>query len=455
MKTTANRQAVKKRSAYFLAGAAACLTTWLFTLRIGSYHVVRPLERFVLYDDGRYLLTAAVCVVILNTVRAVPLYLGWFLAGEGISYLRKKGSGACWLVPLIAIPASYSLVSRYTGYLSLHFGLPALLSTLSILIMHFSTREIRGWLSRSLVLSMLVFSFQWLDIAPSLTPWGFGGGELSMTIKMLAVIEEWDWVMDALSIVVFAIAFSGGIVASVLLVGTNMLNIQYRKLRERDQKIAELREEAIGVRGYREIQQLVHDLRRPLTTMLGLADVMAETLPSGAEQDHAKRIVKTGAHMNYMIEELLKEDARQSITVSALVEYIQSQVSAFEWRHFVEADVDSSVSRQEVCVNLIRFSRALVNILDNAHLAVRSVEAPRILFRARAVDGNVLFIVEDNGFGFSDEYFGLNGFSAWGSTGIGLAFVEDVARNHGGAVSINNLAHGGAAVAVRLPLKGV
>lgn len=436
----------------FLAGAAACLTVWLLALQIDGYLVISYLGRFALNNDGRYLLMAAASLVMLNTVRAVPLYLGWFLAGEGVSYLRRGGTTS-WLIPLIAIPSCYMLVSRYPGHLSLHFGLPALFSMFSVFVMHFSTREIRGWASRSMVLSLLVFSFQWLDIAPLLTHWRFGGGELSMAVKNLAVIEEWDWVMDALSIMIFATAFVGGIVASALLVSTNRLNIQHRKLRVSDRKITELREKVISARVYREIQQLVHDLRRPLTTILGLADVMAETLPEGAALDHIQRVVKTGSNMNQMIEELLTEDARQNVTATALVEYIQSQISAFEWRHVVEVDMDPQISGQVVCVNLIRFSRAIVNLLDNAQLASRWTDSPRIILMARAAESSVIFRIEDNGRGFSDKFLKYEGFSEWGSTGIGLAFVGEVVKNHGGELVIDNLPRGGAAVTVSLPLR--
>lgn len=454
MKTTTKKRLIKMRWAQRIAAGIVSLILWCFALRINGYNVIHSLERFALYDDDRYLLIAATSLIILNTVRAIPLYMGWFLIGEGVSRL-KLGRAASWLIPLIAIPSSYAIIARHSGYLALHFGPPALFGLLSILVMLFSTRDIRGWLSRSLVLSMLVFSFQWLDVAPSLTRWGFGGGELSMAVKNLSVIAEWDWVMDALSIGVFATAFAGGIVAVVLLVGINMLNVQYRKLRERDRKIAELREEGIRARGYSEIQQLVHDLRRPLTTVLGLADVMVETLPHGSELEHANRIVETGAHMNHMIEELLKEDARQDVTIGALVEYIKSQVSAFEWRRIVEVNIADDVSGRLVCVNMIRFSRALVNLLDNARLAVRAKPLPRIFFSVKAEAGEAFFIVADNGRGFSDKFFARNGFSEWDSTGIGLAFVAGVAEKHGGRMTITNLPADGAEVTINLPLKEV
>lgn len=138
-----------------------------------------------------------------------------------------------------------------------------------------------------------------------------------------------------------------------------------------------------------------------------------------------------------------------------LVEYIRSQISSLEWRHIVEVEVDRTTSARVVCVNMVRFSRALVNFLDNAHLAVRGMQPRRIYFSAKAGKGEVLFKVEDNGCGFSDKFFGQGGFSEWGSTGIGLAFVAEVAKNHGGGMDIANLPAGGASVTVNIPLKEV
>jgi len=442
------------RLAQLVAKGVLCLAAWVLAMRIDGGYVLRYLQRFVIYDDGRYLLTAAVGLVLLNTIRAVPLYLGWFFIGEGLSFSRR-GKMASWLVPLLAIPSTYLFVSRDPGGFSLHFGVPALFSLLSVFILHFSTRDLRSWFARAVVLSLLVFSFQWLDIAPILTRWGFGGGELSMAVKALSVMEEWDWVIDALSACIFATAFAGGIIAAVLLIGTNILGVQYRMLRARDIKIAELRESAIRDRGYKEIQNLVHDLRRPLTAILGLADVMAETLPSCREADYARHIVKTGAQMNHMIEELLEEDARRDITVGDLLEYLKSQVSAFDWRHIVEVRAALRTSELVVCVNLTRLSRAFVNLLDNASLAVKGKEAPGIVFAADAERDKVLFTVLDNGRGFSNKFLENRGFSEWGSTGMGLAFVSDVAANHGGSFSISNLPGGGAAATIMIPLKEV
>lgn len=449
-----NRRFLLSRSARLMAGGFSCLVAWLYALRVNGSFVLFYLERFAVDGDGRYLLASAVSLLALNTARALLLYLGWFYIGESLEHIRR-GKRLSWIVPLVAIPACYLIVSQYPEGLSLHFGIPALFSVATVLIMHVSTREIRGWFARSLVLALLVFSFQWLDLAPSLSRWGFGGGELSTAIKTLAEIEEWDWVLDALAFGLFLTAFLGGIAAAALLVSANIRNIQFRKIRERDNQIATLREETLRVRGYREIQQLVHDLRRPLTTILGLADVMAETMPVGVDLDHIRRIVATGANMNQMIEELLKEDARQETTVATLLGYVKNQISAFEWRHTVEVRVGKGVAERDIRINLIRLSRALVNVLDNAHLATRGRRLPEISLSVEASDDGIIFSVRDNGRGFAGRNPAALDGSGWGSTGIGLAFVGEVVKNHGGVMTMTNGIPSGAIVSISLPSQGM
>ena len=129
-----------------------------------------------------------------------------------------------------------------------------------------------------------------------------------------------------------------------------------------------------------------------------------------------------------------------------------SQISAFEWRHSVTVSATPDVRERHVRINLIRLSRALVNLLDNANLAARDAKAKGIALSA-AVDGNDLQLcVIDNGPGFSENYAADGrGLSEWGSTGIGLAFVEAVAKHHGGHLSIANRPEGGAVVTLHLP----
>lgn len=437
----------------FLVGGVICIAIWIATLQIKGSAVFYYLERFAQHDDSRYLLASAGTLVGLNTLRAIFLYVGWFNLGESLSHLSHRWKNLSWLIPLVAIPCCYALLSiMHTGLL-LHFGTPALFSIVTVVVMQMTTREIKGWISRLLIIALLVFAFQWLDLAPMLSHWGFGGGELSSAVKEFAIADEWDWVLDALSLGMFFSTGAGGMAAAALLVASSQRNAHLRKIRERDLEISALREKAISIRSHREVQQLVHDLARPLTTIVGMADVLVESLQPGDLRRYAKKVSHAGANMNQMINELLRENARQDVSVAALFEYVLSQISAFEWRHSVTVATDTDVLGKRIRINLIRLSRALVNLLDNANLAVRSAEAKEIRLSATVDRGDLRISVTDNGPGFSQNHSpDRRGLSEWGSTGIGLAFVEDVAKNHGGHLTIANRPDRGAVVTLHLPV---
>ena len=440
------RRLLQGRMMRLAYAGALCLALWLIALGFKGESVLSVLKRFVAEDDGRYLLVAAVLLVRLNTFRALFLYLGWFYLGESFA-LSGRAVSRSWILPLVAIPCSYLLISMTPGYFVLDLGIPALFSILTVVIMHLSTREIRGWVARTLVIALLVFSFQWLDIAPRLTHWGFGRGELSLALKNLAILSDWEWVLDALGLGAFACSFIGGIASAALLIGSNLRDKQFRKIREQDRAIAILHAETVRNRGYLEVQQLVHDLRRPLTTMLGLADVLVATLHEGDTHQYAAQLVESGSHMNQMIEELLKEDSMRSLPVHKVVDYVLSQISAFGWRHWVLVTMDGCEGVR-VQVNQMRFSRALVNLLDNAHMALQDVETPRIDFCISIVGERVAFCVEDNGRGFSSEVIPEK--SQWGSSGLGLVFVQEVVKKHGGCLNVSNKPLGGGSVCITL-----
>jgi len=437
-----------------LAVGMGCILIWIATLQIKGSAVFYYLERFAQHDDGRYLLASATTLVSLNTLRAVFLYVGWFNLGHSLSHLPNGWGRFSWLVPLLGVPLCYTLLSQVQGGLTLHFGAPAVLGIVTVIAMQMTTREIKGWIARLVVIALLVFAVQWLDLAPILSSWGFGGGELSSAVKDFALAADWGGVLDALSFGMFFSAAAGGGAAAALLVGASQHNANLKKIRERDLEIATLREDAIQIRSHREVQQLVHDLARPLTTILGLADVIADSLPPGDLRRYAERISRSGANMNQMINELLRDEARQSVPVSALFDYVLSQISAFDWRHSVTVLADDRVLTQRIHINQIRLSRAIVNLLDNANLAVRDAPVKEIRLSA-SVDGSTLLIsVTDSGPGFSESAASpTRGVSEWESTGFGLAFVEEVAKNHGGSLRIANGAGAGAVVSLQLPLR--
>ncbi len=159
-----------------LAAGAFFLLIWAALQQVSAAPVLHAIARVPESMDSGDLLAAASFVVLLNSLRAIALYLGWFLAGNGFASLRISLAPLSWLLPAAAIPLTYVLLPAVGEGIQLHFGIPAVLSVTSVLVIRYLTRSIPDWINKSIALSLFVFSFQWLDIIPCLTAYGAGWG---------------------------------------------------------------------------------------------------------------------------------------------------------------------------------------------------------------------------------------------------------------------------------------
>ncbi|HQQ10183.1 MAG TPA: HAMP domain-containing sensor histidine kinase [Synergistales bacterium] len=415
------------------------------------YHVFRFLDLSVRYDDSGYLLAATAVLVVINAARALLLYEGWFLVGNGAAEATGHRSVGR-VLPLVGIPVCYQAVAVFDFPSIPHFGMPAVLGLASVLLVQYLTRGVTGWINRAVALIPLLVSFQWLDVIPSLTKYGFGWGEISMAIKQIAELPNKTLVLDLVGGTFFLFLFAGALLTIELLVSYERQLEQFRRFRAQERELYSLKEQQLQSRAIREMQNLVHDLRRPLTTIVGLSDVISE---EGSENSrrHASVILKASGSMDQMISEILDAASARTVTVSALVDYSLSQVSPMDWSPSIEVDIPHECGKVLLNVNAVRLSRALANLLDNAARASStSPEGARIRLTARSSQGSIKISVEDNGPGFIQRPKAHR--SGWGSTGLGLVFVQEVVRDHGGKVTFGKSPLGGASVTLSLKRVG-
>lgn len=411
------------------------------------YRVMDFLQLAVSTDDSGYLLAATGILVVTNAVRALLLFEGWFLVGSAAGNLSGKRM-VQRLVPMVGIPACYQFVAVMDFPSVPHFGMPAVLGLMSVFVIQYLTRDVSRWANRALALGLILFSLQWLDVIPVLTSWGFGWGELSRAIKLIAELPGKEQVLNLVGGISFLGVFAGAMVTIELMVSYEKRLAQIQRLRSQERELAALREQQLRARGIQEMQRLVHDLKRPLTTITGLTDVLAQTAGDPLVQRHSGIILDSAETMDRMISEILSPRARRPIGCGAVMDYALSQVRPFAWSDRIEVHKLAEEEEPGVEVNLIRFSRALINLLDNAHRATAERENPHILLSCERTGDGVSFSVEDNGGGMPDQPRPHR--SGWGSTGLGLAFVEEVVGEHGGSLLFGGSPMGGARVRILL-----
>lgn len=210
-----------------------------------------------------------------------------------------------------------------------------------------------------------------------------------------------------------------------------------------------------------------HDLKAPLTTILGHADLMgmeeeARTNPVLAGSLGAVR--RQGARMTELIDGVLAYST--AATTDLHVAPVDLDALVTEVLRDLGTVVDGASATVEVARDLPvtvgsrpLLERVVQNLVINA-VAYGHPHAPRVWVEGRTDSGWTELSVSDNGPGVpQEEREGIFDMFQRGSTsagsagsGIGLAFARRVVTRHGGTLVVDDAPGGGARFTVRLPL---
>ena len=220
------------------------------------------------------------------------------------------------------------------------------------------------------------------------------------------------------------------------------------------------------------VHALTHELKSPLTAIRGSVELLepvadAPVLPEQDRRRFIATIREQAERMAQMIDKLLSLAAveyRQHIeepelvAVRTLFEKAAEQMAT----RLSQADVALEVTVPDAGMTLrgdpFLLQQAIVNLLDNA--VDFSPAGSRIVLAAQGIRDSVDITVADNGPGIPDyaasrvfdRFYSLPR-PAGGSrsSGLGLAFVAQVAELHGGRASLCNRETGGALATLELP----
>lgn len=423
-------------------------------MNVHTFGVMDSLTQSLTHVNAGHLVGAAVRLVLLNTIRALPIYLGAFLVVEGLGTRRPFLVDV--FVPTLTIVTAYYLIQFLHGIVY-DFRMPALIQIVAISIVLRLNTVGKGLLNKTVVLAQLLFGLQWLDIVPGLTEYGFGHGEVSLAVKSASLVIEGG---QALTLLGYALC--GVLVVNALLTGKFMIDyFRHVKLvvadRENRLKVERMKIEMMGARHLLESQALVHDLKTPLTTITGLASVLEQTAADGETAGYLHKITEYCERMNSLISQVLSGDERQAIRGSELMERLSAQLPSEKTRLLVRFAAQGPLP--DVRVNVVRMIRALANLVGNAVWAVGEREGPgrgrvKVTFSSGGPGENLIITIQDNGIGIPTET--LNhiwdaGFSTHGSSGLGLTFTREVIIENGGTIAIESTPGQGTVCRVELP----
>jgi signal transduction histidine kinase len=212
---------------------------------------------------------------------------------------------------------------------------------------------------------------------------------------------------------------------------------------------------------------VAHDLRAPLITIDGFAQVLKETSAETLDEaslGHLGHIQTAVARMHRLIEDLLGLSkivrapmAKTSVDVSAIGAEIAQRLRQASPQRVGEIVIAPGLVAQGD-PGLVRI--ALENLLSNAWKFTSKREHAHVeLDTVRGAEGDTVFRVRDNGAGFDPRYatklFGpfqrCHAQSDFPGTGIGLATVQRIVHRHGGKIWVEAQLDRGASFYFTLP----
>ncbi|MCA0985295.1 HAMP domain-containing histidine kinase [Halobacillus yeomjeoni] len=422
----------------------ATMPLWLTTEMVGLTSLMEDLKE---EPTGSTLMLAAFALVMLNTVRALPHYIGALLLGDEIGINTDKA----WLkivIPFVLIPLVYLIINGYNS-MDYHFGGPALLLLLSIAILHLLGKGQLRPLFKSFILIQLLFGFQWLDTVLFLSAFGFGGGPISTEVKETAAQLGFGGTLSFYSLV-----FCGVFIINALVLATYLTVSEQKRQMRQDLAIARL--DMVESRSGREALHLVHDLKTPLSLMEGLNSLIQMKTQDKDILQYTEKISSSIQSTSDMVSEILYHEKKNWCTLKTFIEYVRAnKLSDSETIYEFDLKADDRI---EININKIRMTRALVNLIDNASDAVEGKTNAKVTICTKLDHDGVLIGVKDNGHGISEENIEKiwnAGYSTKSHPGVGLTFVKNVVKEHDAQLSIDSEPEKGTTFWIHLPKERV
>jgi two-component system sensor histidine kinase KdpD len=212
---------------------------------------------------------------------------------------------------------------------------------------------------------------------------------------------------------------------------------------------------------------LSHDLRTPLTVLVGLAESLALTKPplSAAQLETAEAIQDEARRMSTLVSNLLdmarieSGEVKLNLQWQPLEEVVGSALNAARGmlkQHVLEVHIPRDLPL--VRIDALLIERVLVNLLENA--SKYTPPGSRISLAAEVIGEQLSVSVSDNGPGLAvgreeavfQKFTRGERESATPGVGLGLAICRAIVESHQGKITATHRPGGGAQFTFTLPL---
>lgn len=221
----------------------------------------------------------------------------------------------------------------------------------------------------------------------------------------------------------------------------------------------------------RFLATLGHEIRTPMTGVLGMAELLQSSKLDGRQQGQVHAIHRAGKHLLRLVNDALdlariEADklvlAEEPFDLHALVDEAAALMAPLAERKHLRFTLQRALDLPRVVMgDSTRVEQILLNLLGNALKFTEQGEVG--LAVSPLEDGGVRFVIHDTGPGLNEEQRqrlfrrfeqaeGARTNARYGGSGLGLAISQELAAAMGGRIDLKSAPGAGARFTVDLPL---
>ncbi len=214
----------------------------------------------------------------------------------------------------------------------------------------------------------------------------------------------------------------------------------------------------------RIIASISHDIRTPLTSVLGYTEkLIKKDLPEERRAQYLKIVHGSAGDIQNIVTEfdeyisgkLSREVNRQQFRITYIEEMLVEEYALCG----TEIVIENLCGAQDVVnIDISKARRIFANLIGNSIKHNKHAEHLRLVVTLARAGDYYEFSVADNGVGVSPENFAYI-FEPFYTTqnrtrisGLGLSICKDIAENHGGYITAENLRPQGFKISCRFPV---
>lgn len=212
---------------------------------------------------------------------------------------------------------------------------------------------------------------------------------------------------------------------------------------------------------------VAHELNNPLSVVIGQATMLRGLIGGGPLAERAEKITRAAERCARIMKNFLalarqSPPERQQVSLNQVVQEAVELLAYPLRMDNVEVMLDLDADLPTIWADPYQFHQVLVNLIANAHDALRRTASPRRLTlttRSDPTRDHVTLAVADTGPGIPreiqlrvfDPFFTTKPLGQ--GTGLGLSLCHGIVENHGGTIRVKSQPGKGAVFTITLPVQ--